>query len=173
MEKEVWLPIKGYEGIYEISNLGNVKRLKREVFNGYGYMILHEKILKNSSDGKGYLKISLTKNLTQKTKKIHQLVAISFLNHKPNGINIVVDHIDNNKLNNNVNNLQLITSRLNSSKDKKNYTSKYTGVFWCKNNHKWVSRIYINGKRKYLGSYKNEIEASNSYQKALKDISHE
>lgn len=170
MEKEIWKPIKGYEGIYEISNIGRVKSLRRIVNNGYCDYFIEEKILKTSMNTDGYLKITLIKCKKRKTYKIHQLIAIAFLNHIPKGSTIVVDHIDNNKLNNNINNIQLITSRLNSSKDKKNFSSKYTGVFLCKHLKKWVSRIYIKGKRVYLGSYSNEIEASSAYQEALKKI---
>ena len=86
---EIWKEIKGYEG-YEVSNLGRVKSLKRkkEIF----FLFVR--------DGGGYLQVVLCKNTKTKTKKVHKLVAIMFLNHKPSGYKLVVDHIDNNKLNN-------------------------------------------------------------------------
>jgi hypothetical protein len=93
-----------------------------------------------------------------------------FLNHKPDGHKLVVDHIDNDKSNNRRENLQIITSRENSSKDKKGYTSKYVGVCWNTQINKWQSRIMINGKVKYLGSFDRETEASKTYEHELKKI---
>ena len=95
---------------------------------------------------------------------------MSFLNHTPCGYKEVVDHIDNDKLNNKVENLQLTTVRYNTSKDVKNSTSKYTGVCWHKNLQKWMCQIQIKGKNQYLGIFENEIDAHNAYQKTLKKI---
>lgn len=158
-QKEVWLPVKGYEFIYEVSNLGNVKSLK---YN-------KERILKLCINTTGYNTVCLSENGKTKTFKVHQLVAITFLNHKPNGHTIIVDHISNDKLNNKLSNLQLISQRENTSKDKKG-SSKYTGVCWHKTINKWTASININGKQRYLGSFINEIEASNAYQNKLKTI---
>ena len=94
---EIWKNVKGFED-YEVSELGNVKSLK----------LGKERILKNSIDKKGYYKVNLSNKGKTKTFKVHKLVAMAFLNHKPCGYKIVVDHIDNNPLNNNVENLQLI-----------------------------------------------------------------
>lgn len=159
--QEIWKDIPQYEGVYQVSNLGRVKSLK---FN-------KERILKTGSNGDGYLMVCFNKDMNQKTFKVHQLVAIAFLNHKPDGtLNIVVDHIDNNKLNNNVENLQLTTNRHNASKDKKNTSSKYTGVSWCKKSKKWTARIRVNRKQKYLGCFNCETEASKAYQEELKKL---
>jgi hypothetical protein len=85
------------------------------------------------------------------------LVAMAFLNHKPDGTHkIVVDHINNNKLDNRVVNLQLISQRENLSKDRKDGTSKYVGVCWKKSRNKWQVDIKIDGKRKYLGLFTDE-----------------
>ena len=157
--EEVWKSIKGYEGFYEVSNLGRVKSFKG----------VNERILKTCISN-GYEKVNLSKDCKPKSFRIYILLAIAFLNHNPNGYSIIVDHIDNNKLNNNLENLQLITSRENSSKDRKGFTSKYTGVSWCKTGSKWRSSICINGVKKSLGSFINELEASNAYQTALKGL---
>ena len=167
-EKEVWLPIKSYDGFYEISDLGRVKSLERFINNMFGTKTkIKERFLKFNPDGKGYLNCRLYKNGVGKTFKIHQLVAIAFLNHTPCGFKLVVDHIDNNPLNNRLDNLQLITNRENSSKDRKGGTSKYIGVSLASGRKTWLASIRINGKNKYLGYYKTEIEASNAYQKEL------
>ena len=161
--KEIFREIKGYEGLYDISNQGNVKSLN---FRRSG----KKKILKPGKSPNGYYTVSLAKNGVKKTTTIHQLVAESFLNHKKNGYKIVVDHIDSNPLNNNLNNLQLISQRLNTSKDKKDCSSKYTGVSWSKQQNKWITHIRINGKSKHLGCFINELEASNKYQSTLKTL---
>ncbi len=160
MEKEIFKDIPGYESLYQVSNLGNVKSLK----------YYKERILKPSDNGYGYYTIKLYKEGKQKTIRIHILVAMAFLNHVPDGYKIVVDHINNDKLDNRVENLQLITQRENNSKDKKGYSSKYTGVTWHKVANKWVSTIRVGVKKKYLGLFIDEYEAHLAYQKALKEL---
>jgi hypothetical protein len=158
--QEEFRDVEGYEGLYQVSNLGNVKSLI------YG----KERILKLSFDGSGYLKIDLYKNKIQKTIHIHQLVAMAFLNHTPCGMKLVVNHKDFNKLNNNVENLEIVTSRENTNKKHFKSSSKYTGVNWHKNRNKWQSQILINGKIIYLGLFKTELEASNAYELKLKTL---
>jgi hypothetical protein len=166
---EIWKDIPGYEGIYQVSDMGNVKSLSREVLrNGKYPIIIKEKILKPPANSHGYLVVILCNNGLKKTMKVHTLVAMAFFNHKPNGTHkIVVDHINNNKLDNRLVNLQLISQRENSSKDKKGGTSKYVGVRSSAIN-KWRAEIYINGKLKHLGYFTDEYEAHLAYQKALK-----
>ena len=159
---EEYRPVKGYEGIYEVSNFGNVKSLERTDSMS---RIVKEKILKQFISSRLYDSVCLL----NKNYCVHKLVAIAFLNHVPNGNTIVVDHIDNNPRNNRLDNLQLITNRENLSKDKKG-TSKYTGVFWHKQANKWSATIRINGKSKYLGLFRNQIQASNAYQYELNKI---
>jgi hypothetical protein len=166
---EIWKDVPGYEGIYQVSDMGNVKSLSREVLrNGKYPIIIKEKILKPVLNSNGYLILGLSKNGFIKKITVHTLVAMVFLNHKPDGTHkIVVDHINNNKLDNRLVNLQLISQRENSSKDKKGGTSKYVGVRSSAIN-KWRAEITINGKLKYLGTFTDEYEAHLAYQKALK-----
>ena len=168
---EEWRLINNYED-YQISNLGRVKSLSRSMFNGKTYFQSKEKILKGCLSA-GYLKVNLSKQGVRKNFKIHNLVAESFLNHKFNGYDLIIDHVDNNKLNNILSNLQLITMRENTSKDLKNCSSEYVGVYWDKRSKKWRAQIHINGRRKHLGMFTNELEASNSYQSILKTLQHE
>jgi hypothetical protein len=167
MQKEIFKDIPNHEGIYQVSDLGNVKSLERIAIRPKsGNYIVKEKILKPCKDKDGYH----TVNLKQKTMKIHILVAMAFLGHVPSGTNkICVDHINNIKNDNRLENLQLLTNRQNISKGflGKKTSSQYIGVSWCKRRNIWRANIYINGKRKSLGYYKTEIEAHSSYQKAL------
>ena len=157
---EVWKDIPEYEGLYQVSNLGNVKSLK------YNKV----RLMKMPLDSYGRAGITLRLNNKQKWSRIHILVAKAFLKHKPCGHKIVVDHIDNNPLNNKLYNLQLITQRENTSKDKKGFTSKYTGVSFYKKTGKWICHIKIDGKVKHLGYFTDEKEAAQVYQNELNKI---
>jgi len=166
--KEIYKDIPNYEGLYQVSNLGNVKSLARVSSMGRN---LKEKILTPINSTGGYTVFNLCRLCKRSQFYTHKLVAMAFLNHIPDGYNSVVDHIDNNPKNNNLNNLQIISARENSSKDRKVGTSKYTGVYWKKASKKWCSQIYINGKFTYLGLFDCEIEAHEAYQNKLKEIS--
>lgn len=157
---EIWKDIKDYEGHYQVSDLGRVKTVK----------FTKERILKPGYDRDGYQSVCLFKNNKGKKKHIHQLVAIAFLNHKPCGQKRVVDHIDNVKVNNALQNLQIISQRENASKDKSGYTCKYVGVYKHQSYEKWVASININGKSNYLGYYDTPEEASAVYQNRLTAI---
>ena len=165
--KEVFKSIKGYEGIYQVNNLGNIKSLER--VNTIGRTV-KERILKASVNSSGYLTVTLCKNGKPKTRTVHQIVAESFLGHKPNGHKLVINHINFIKTDNRAVNLEIVTNRENSNKKHLKSSSRFTGVYWYKNYKKWMSTIHINGKRKHLGYFTNELEASNAYQTALKSI---
>ena len=172
-QEEIWKDVPNYDGLYQVSSLGNVKSLSRHAKHPKGGIsLLKERFLKPSINNK-YLLVGLCKNGKRKVFRVHQLVAMSFLNHVPNGHEIVVDHINNNKLDNRLENLQIITNRENVSKDKKGCTSKYTGVSWCKKHKKWVCFIRYKGKKINLGSYICELDASKSYIDKLKEIKNE
>jgi len=157
---EEFRDVDGYGGLYQVSNLGRIKSLK------FG----KERILKGNINTPGYLDILLYANKEFKRRTIHQLVAVAFLGHKPCGYKLVVNHINFNKLDNRVGNLEIVTARENSNHKHLKSTSFYTGVSWHKKNKKWCSQIYINGKRKNLGCFTDELEASNAYQTALKNL---
>lgn len=104
-DKEIWKDIKGYEGIYQVSNLGRIKSFPR---NG---TINQEKILKQTKDKTGYLTVGLHKNNNVKKVCVHWLVADAFI---PRNIgDEVVNHIDGNKLNNKLDNLERCTQKHN------------------------------------------------------------
>ena len=158
---EIYKDVIGYEGIYKISNLGNVKSFKWN----------KEKILSPSGNSKGYCILGLSKDGVVEMKKVHQLVAESFLNHKRCGMKLVVNHIDFDKTNNKLDNLEIVTTRENANQKHLKSISKYTGVSWSKRANKWVASIKINNKNKHLGYYINEEEASKAYKKELLNIS--
>lgn len=162
---EIFKDIKGYEGYYKVSNLGRVKSLERFVKKRNGVtQPVKERMLKPAVDGTGYMSVALT----GKTFKVHQLVAVAFLNHKTNGHSLVVDHKDNNKLNNKLSNLDIVTQRINLSR--RGGTSKYVGVSWSKENRKWHSTTRVNGKQIHLGYFNDEFEASNAYNNFIQNL---
>ena len=111
-DKEVWKDIKGYEGLYRISNTGKVKSLARELWNGYGYFTKQEAVLKPNPQISGYLNVHLYKEKIRKPFLIHRLVAKHFISEPDMGRE--VNHIDGDKTNNDVNNLEWVTPKENS-----------------------------------------------------------
>ena len=169
MELEVWKDVPEYEGLYQVSNFGNVKSLDR--IDSASRFLKGFELSKNSKSGSGYIFVGLSKNGNVKSFYIHQLVAIAFLGHKRDKFKIVVDHIDNNKTNNNLNNLQLLSNRENSSKDVTG-SSKYTGVRKTKYNT-FRASIRIKDKKVELGTFKCELEAKKAYDTKLYEINKE
>ena len=161
---EIWKDIVGYEGLYQVSNMGNVKSLN---YNRTG----KERLLKLNTNTYGYNRISLSKNSITKDFKVHQLMAIVFLNHTPNGNTLVVDHINDIKTDNRLENLQVVTNRFNSRKTQGNYSSKYKGVCLKRKTNKWGACISIDGKLKHLGYFEKEYDAHVAYQNKLLSLS--
>ena len=169
--EEIWKDIPNYEGYYQASSLGRIKSLSRIVLRKGKYPFMSkEKVLKPALIPLGYYQIVLHKNGIKKGKSIHSLVAESFLNHKPNGHKLVVNHKNFNREDNRVENLEIITNRENTNKKHKKSSSKYVGVNWCKRLNKWVAQIWVNGKKKNLGCFENEYDAHLAYQKALNEL---
>lgn len=105
---ETWKDILNYESLYQISNLGNVKSLNRVTRHDHN---LKERILKCRLDSKGYFYVSLCKNATIKNFRVHRLVAIMFITNPKNKPEI--NHKDGVKINNEVSNLEWVTSSEN------------------------------------------------------------
>jgi len=161
---ELWKSVSGYKDYYKISNLGRVKSISRIDSSG---RFRKGRILKNTLGKNGYFCVGLSFEGKVKKFYIHKLVAIAFLNHVPCGYKRVIDHLDNNPLNNKLENLRIVSNRENTSNKNTNSSSIYTGVSWSKKKNKWLSSIRINGKSKHLGLFTDEIKASNAYREAL------
>lgn len=133
--EEIWKPIEGYEGFYEVSNLGRVRSLW---FRNNHSLVKRNKIMSATDNGHGYLIVGLNKEAKRKNYYVHRLVAKAFI---PNPDNLpVIDHIDHDRSNNAVTNLQWLTQKDNigrsrhlMSKPRKNVTSN-TG-------QKYITRV--------------------------------
>jgi hypothetical protein len=163
-EIEIWKDIPGYEGLYEVSNIGRIKSLNNKN-NRWG----KERIMNPNLYNRGYYIIGLTKDKIRKKILVHQLVAIAFLGHKINRYNLIIDHINNIKTDNRVENLQIVSPRLNVTKDK-NRRSNYRGIYFNKEKQKWQAQIHVNNKHLYLGRFNTEKEASLAYEEKLNKI---
>ena len=112
--KEIWRDIEKYDNLYQVSNLGRIKRKKHSFIRKNKSYIIDDYIVSQNINNAGYLCVSLSVNGKVYYNTVHRLVAENFI---PNPNNLSdVDHIDNNKENNNVNNLQWISHKDNMNK---------------------------------------------------------
>lgn len=111
--EEIWKDIAGYEGLYQVSNLGNVRSLDRLAFNGKQMCLVIGKDLKLRLQKNGYVRVSLSKGSKIKYCNIHRLVAEAFI---PNPNNLPeVNHKDEDKTNNRVENLEYCDRKYNNN----------------------------------------------------------
>jgi len=162
MIKEIWKDIPGYEGLYQVSNLGRVRSLN---YHRSGQV----RVLSLGKLNKGYLGVGLCKNGKMKTYKVHRLVAIAFI---PNPLNLPeVNHKDENKENNFVwvnedgtidlekSNLEWVTAKQNSNHGSRNQrvAEKLCGIFINRSNQsKRVAQYSLKGK--LIAEYPSTME---------------
>lgn len=153
--KEIWKDIKGYEGLYQVSNTGKVRSLDRTVIGkNNSKRLIYGKELSKTDNGRGYDKVALQNDgrNTRKICKVHRLVAETFIPNPENKPE--VNHINCNKKDNRVSNLEWSTSSENS---KHAYDNNLKNV----SRSKRVARI--NDEGKILEIFNSAREASNSY----------
>lgn len=159
MLNEYWKPIKNFENLYQVSNLGRVSN--------------YRKIMKPYTNNSGYKCIDLTTNSTRKKYLVHRLVAETFLEN-PEQFK-VVNHIDGNKHHNSVDNLEWCTNSMNILHARRtglnpyNFPTKgkilggyseYRGVGFDKTRGKWIGVIRVDGKNREQKRFDTEIEAA-------------
>jgi hypothetical protein len=164
METEEFRPVVGFEGLYEVSNLGRVRSVSRMVRMSNGRNRFRVgKALKPSSGqniSKGYPCVGLYKDKKMHWIHAHRIVVSAFISSSiPDGF--YTDHINRNKEDNRVCNLRLVSSTANAlnRNEPKNNTSGRIGVYFVPQWRRWSSRIYIKGKQIHLGYFETFQEA--------------
>lgn len=158
---EIWRSVKNYEGYYEVSNLGRVRRIDTYVNTGIKHSekrLCAGRILKQHQKRNGYLAVDLSKEYKVKTIAVHRLVAIAFLEND-DMTKIEVNHKNANKQDNRVENLEWVTPQENKAHAKENnlYKSLNKKSIRCKQlnmvfESSYAAAEYINNK--YYGNAK-------------------
>ncbi len=165
---EEFKDIPDYEGLYQVSDLGRIKALSRIILHSTGvYHTKKEKVLKQANNGKDYLSVLFYDNSSKKKSYyVHRLVALTFIGYS----DLLVDHKNHIRSCNTLSNIRYLTARLNSSTvvNRPAPASSYVGVSRTNNSIKcWKAELRINGTKRRIGSYSDEKEASEAYQKAV------
>jgi hypothetical protein len=156
---EIWKRMEEFGDNYSVSNLGRVRSEDRTITksNGFKYTFLKREIVL-SDNGTGYLMIKAKVMGVTKRAYVHRMVYKYFIGELNSDMQI--NHIDFNKSNNSVSNLEQVTCRqnLHHSRINRPKTSEYPCVYYFCN--KYVGRFYVKSKGVYCGRYEMAIEAA-------------
>lgn len=173
--KEVWKPIEGYEGLYEVSNLGMVRSLW---FRNNHALVRRDKIMSATDNGNGYKIVGLRtpSDVRRHNYYVHRLVAAAFVPN-PNGY-AVVDHIDHDRANNTAANLQWLTQKENVRRSKhlmrkpKNFKTNTGEKYISKQASNGLFRVTLRnwktGRSKQVGVFKTLEDAKEARDETLK-----
>lgn len=154
--EEIWKDIPDYEGFYQVSSLGQVRSLDRVTCHGRK---IEGKIMKKKVHTGGYIQVCLRKNGSATNRRfVHRLVMLAFNGNKE----ISVDHINADRTDNRLENLEYVTQRENCRRGRlrlSNKASKYPCVGYNKRDKRWKPTVRHLGKQHYLGYFKNEEDA--------------
>tara|TARA_R110000772_G_scaffold180536_1_gene291822 strand:+ start:800 stop:1294 length:495 start_codon:yes stop_codon:yes gene_type:complete len=159
---ETFKDIPTWEGIYQVSDIGNVKSLPRRYSPG-------ENILRPTVSRDGYLKVCLKANERKESFEVNRLMALAFISDSYTERDLVCDHIDRDRKNNKLSNLRLVSHRKNSTNTVR--ANRLTGAY--RQGNKWQASIGTMNKSKYIGLYATEMEAHQAYLKALELLERE
>jgi hypothetical protein len=168
---EIWKDIIGYEGYYQVSNIGNVRSVNRQYVDILNRKrLVKSKPLKQQLAFANYYKVDFKVNKIRKTITVHRLVAIAFLSNPEN--KPTVNHKDGNKCNNNVNNLEWATYSENNQHavDILRRKSKWTGILG-KDNPKSKTVIQYDKNNNKINEFAGTHEAERMTGISYKHIS--
>ena len=147
---EIWKDIDGFAGFYQVSNKGNVKSLEREITYEDGRVYNYpSKNIKQTLDGRGYPTVGFNVGGNKSSHRVHRLVAENFIPRTFSLSPLEVNHIDGNKKNNNVENLEWVTSSENTLKGYE------IGLF---EKSRETSRYIAKQNKKFSRSIKTQVE---------------
>jgi hypothetical protein len=163
MKNEIWKQVKGYEGLYEVSNLGNIKSVDRYVTSITGVTrLLKGKLLKHGKTKSGYMNVVLMNQGVRNNHTVHSLVYDAHGIGERNGRKLQVHHIDHDKTNNAIYNLTLKTPQDNMIESRINLGYITPGIQWVPQRNKWQVYTTVNSKRIWAGYYNNYKDALNT-----------
>ena len=160
MSNEEWRCVAEYEGLYEVSSLGRIRSLGHTTVDTKNVeRSFKGRVLNLSTDSNGYNIKTLYLNRERCAFRLHRLIAQAFIPN-PNGLPYI-DHIDGNKENNNINNLEWVTAQENTERyhSKIESSSKYNKVSFSPSHKKWIAQLLVDGKSIHIGSFDSEEEA--------------
>jgi hypothetical protein len=168
-QNEIFINLPNYGGFYQVSTLGNI------TFKNWFYDY-EAKELRPFTDKNGFKYVRLCMSKRREEVFVHHLVAQVFLNNGSNCFGKdTIDHIDGDKTNNSVENLQIITEIQKESKKLKQVVKpvkkKHIGVTWLRIKQKWMVEAIVNGERTHIGFYKTQQQAIDAYNTAVNDNS--
>lgn len=169
--KEAWKDVDGYEGIYQVSNLGRIRTFR--VKDGYVGFKLSDtpKLMSLIPNGNGYLYVTFVKDGKRSNHYVHRTVAQAFIGKIPKGY--VINHIDYDKTNNHVENLEIVTQKKNvqHSIDRMRKPRARTGDYYIRYREK--NRSYeVTVKLKTVGSFKTIEEARKARDEYIEKINY-
>jgi hypothetical protein len=150
---EEWRTVPGYEGLYEVSSVGQVKSVTKNRFLSW-YLY------------KGYPRVCLRKNNKGYVVCVHRIMALAFLGDPGNNF---VNHINGVRNDNRIENLEYVTNRENATHGQ-GAKNKYTGVRLEKKRSLWRSDIIFKGKNIFLGYSRTPEDASVKYYEAMREL---
>lgn len=169
--EEIWKPIKGYEGLYEVSNLGRVRSLDRCVVYANGQVHIHRGKILRPGISNGYMQVHLCKCGDMKQPLVHRLVADAFI---PNPENLPqVNHKDENPSNNEVSNLEWCTSEYNinyGTRKEKVMKSLVDSGYWKEDRVGFDKKTYYQIRRKDPEYRKRHNEYNRRYREKKRSV---
>jgi HNH endonuclease/NUMOD4 motif/AP2 domain len=160
-EVEVWRAVIGWHGLYEVSHHGRVRRVAPGKSTRAG------RLLTPTPNTGGYLHVKLCKPERQHTRTVHTLVAEAFLGVRDG---LEPDHINNDRTDNHIRNLRLVTHQKNGwNRTTQPHSSRFKGVCWDRRSCRWHVQIKSNQQARSLGYFADEITAAHAYDRAARE----
>lgn len=175
MENLEWYPFyyKGLETNIQATRCGKVRRVYKHWLSKSKFSVWQQKIgiveYEKFKTKTGYYIVGVKlENNVSKPIYLHHIIASIFLNYDFTGFKLVVDHLDNNKLNNKSENLKIVTNRENTSKIRFKKSGLPLGITFNKRINRYRASTYINGKTITIGHYQNIDDAKFAYSAYMK-----